>query len=235
MVARILLVEDDENLRLVLADNLEEQGYEVALAADLAQARRQHDEKSPNLVILDLMLPDGDGYSFCRELRSEGATCPILMLTARALESDVVDGLEAGADDYVAKPYRLAELLARIEALLRRSGKRPSTAPYHDRLGSLRIAIAGRIVQREGGQRISLTKTEFDLLACLLARPHEALTRKQILALAWPGDIVVEPRTVDNFVSTLKRKLGWTQTSPWRISTVRGVGYRLELDSAPKD
>ena len=230
----ILLVEDDPNLRLVLHDNLEDEGYRVDMAGKGTEALLRALGKSYDLLILDIMLPDQDGYAVCRRLRDEGFTGRVLMLTARTLEEDIVRGFEAGADDYLAKPYRLGELLARVRALLRRPASVPTEAL---RFGSFALDFARREVRPLGkGEAaatpeapLPLTRTEFDLLAFLLRNRDRALTRQEILAAVWGEQLVVDPHTVDNFVSSLKRKLGWTSQSAFAIRTLRGVGYRMEL------
>ncbi len=224
-MSRILLVEDDESLRLALADNLEDSGHDVRAVSDLAGARSEW-ACGVDLVVLDVMLPDGDGYSLCREQRARGDRTPVLMLTARTLEDDLVAGFDAGADDYLAKPYRLRELLARVGALLRRASGEPPL-----RFGPFRVDPVARLVGSPRGA-VELTRTEFDLLLLFLRRVGEALTRDAILDEVWGRDVVVDTRTVDNFVSNLKRKLHWTDKSGWRIRTVRGVGYRFEASGS---
>ncbi|MCA9541828.1 MAG: response regulator transcription factor [Myxococcales bacterium] len=224
MSATILVVEDDANLRLALQDNLEDAGHTVRVAATVAAARLALADGAPDLIVLDVMLPDGDGYSLCRALRAEGRATPVLMLTARSLEDDLVRGFDVGADDYVTKPYRLRELLARVQALLRRGGARPTAAR---RLGPFTVDPVARLVTGPAGP-VDLTATEFELLTFFLDRVGEALTRDAILDAVWGADVVVDPRTVDNFVSSLKKKLAWNQSASWRILSVRGVGYRLE-------
>ena len=223
----ILIVEDDENLRLALADNLEDEGYAVRTASTLAAAAEAVRRAQPALIVLDLALPDGDGVRFCRALRADGFAGRVLMLTARSLESDLVRGLDAGADDYLGKPYRLAELLARVRALLRRgapeSGERFAFAGFV-------VDAAARRVSDSAGCRVDLTKTELDLLLCLVRNADRALTRDEILDRVWGEGVVVDTRTVDNFVANLKRKLGWHEGAAFRIATVRGVGYRLEAE-----
>ena len=161
-------------------------------------------------------------------VRAQGVKSMVLMLTARTLEDDIVKGFEAGAQDYLGKPYRLRELLARVAALVRRTGAAP---PQSLAFGGFTLDLARRSLTRgAGGGEVELTRTEFDLLAFLLRHKDRALTRDAILDAVWGQDVVVDPRTVDNFVSSLKKKLGWTSTSPWAIHTLRGVGYRMELD-----
>jgi two-component system, OmpR family, phosphate regulon response regulator PhoB len=227
---KILVVEDDENLRVALEDNLDDEGYDVVSARDGKSALKALAKDDFELCILDIMLPDVDGYHVCRKIREEGRPIRVLMLTARTLESDLVEGFDSGADDYLAKPYRLRELLARVRALLRRGAATdPGGEPASTQFAGFVLDLGARILRTTAGEEVKLTRTEFDLLACLLKNRGKALSREQILEQAWP-EVVVDPRTVDNFVSSLKKKLGWTQESPYRIHTVRGVGYRMEVD-----
>ena len=227
----ILVVEDDENLRLVLVDNLREAGHAVDAAATVADARAAWVSRDYGLVILDVMLPDGDGYSLCRERRGAADDTPVLMLTARSLEDDVVRGFEEGADDYLPKPYRLRELMARVAALLRRT--RATDDPGDVRFGEWRLLRGAREVRGPSGV-VELTRREFDLLAWFAGHVGEALARDDLLDAVWGVDVVVDTRTVDNFVSSLKRKLRWKTSDPWRIRTVRGVGYRFERDGVDR-
>ena len=224
MQPTILLVEDDENLRVALADNLSDEGYAVVSAATGAQALAALASHTPELVILDIMLPDTDGYTLCQRLRAGAQSPRVLMLTARSLEDDVVRGFDVGADDDLAKPYRLRELLARVRALLRRS----EAAPESFQVGEFTIDVPARAVRHSDGHDAELTKTEFDLLVMLMRHESQALDRDTILDELRGRHVMVDPRTIDNFVSSLKKKLEWTPTSPWRIASVRGVGYRFE-------
>jgi DNA-binding response OmpR family regulator len=226
--ARVLVVEDDPNLRLTLVDNLEEEGYAVEAASTLAEARAKWKAASVDVVVLDIMLPDGDGYTLCKEMRKAGTSSRVLMLTARTLEDDVVRGFDVGADDYLAKPYRLRELMARIRALARRGA---AAAPTTEVLtfDRFRVDLDSRRLLDERGQALELTRTEFDLLVYLLRNAGKALSRDQILSAVWGEDTVVDAHTVDNFVSNLRKKLEWTSISRFEIRTVRGVGYRMDL------
>ncbi len=228
--AHILIVEDDASLRLALADNLEEEGYRVAATASGIAARERllggGEPVGTDLVILDIMLPDLDGYALTRELRARGVDVPILMLTARTLEDDLVAGFEAGADDFLTKPYRLRELLARVRALLRR-GQLPGEV---FRFAGFTLDVAARALSDAGGEAVELTRTEFDLLALFLRFEGQALTRDRILDEVWGPGMVIDARTVDNFVYSLKKKLGWSRASRFRFRTLRGVGYRMEVD-----
>jgi DNA-binding response OmpR family regulator len=225
----LLLVEDDHNLRLALRDNLENQGgYGVEEATNVAEARAHLARRAFQLILLDVMLPDGDGYTLCRTLRRDGVDTPVLMLTARTLEDDVVRGFEAGAQDYLGKPYRLRELLARVGALVKRSGGAPVKLV---RFAGYKMDLDRRKVETPEGTGVELTRTEFDLLAFLVRERERVLRRDDILDAVWGKDVVVDPHTVDNFVSSLKKKLGWNSASRFAIQTVRGVGYRMEIEA----
>ena len=228
---RILIVEDDANLRIGLRDNLRDEGYDVSVASSAREAEPLLRERSFDLLLLDVMLPGEDGYSFCRRLRASGVRSMVMMLTARSLEEDLVRGFEAGAQDYLTKPYRLRELLARVGALVRRTGGEP---PRQLSFAGFTLDLARRSLARADGRLIELTRTEFDLLVFLLEHRDRALTRGEILDAVWGRDVIVDPRTVDNFVSNLKKKLGWTSASGFTIHTLRGVGYRLELEPMTK-
>lgn len=224
---RILLVEDDANLRTTLDEVLQDEGLSVATADSVASANALLSAASFDVVILDIMLPDGDGYALCERIRREGKRARVLMLTARTLDGDLERGFEVGADDYLKKPYRLRELLARVKALLRRDDvARP--VPTGLTLGGLRIDKDARRVLDHAGAEIALTRTELDLLVLFVEHAGKALTRNEILDRVWGKNVVVDERTVDNFVSNLKKKLRWTPESPFNFKSVRGVGYRLE-------
>ncbi len=225
----ILIVEDDAHLRVGLRDNLMDEGYLVADAPNTRDAEALLRERDFDLLILDVMLPGEDGYSFCRRLRAQGNKSMVLMLTARSLEDDILKGFEVGAQDYLTKPYRLRELLARVRALVRRSGSAP---PDQLAFSGFTLDLGKRQVFRPDATAVELTRTEFDLLAFLLRHKDRALPRGEILDAVWGRDVVVDPRTVDNFVSSLKKKLGWTNASGFSIHTIRGVGYRMEVSSS---
>jgi DNA-binding response OmpR family regulator len=225
---RVLVVEDDPNLRLTLVDNLQEEGYAVEAASTLSEARARWKGAAFDVVVLDIMLPDGDGYTLCREMRQAGTPSRVLMLTARTLEDDVVRGFDVGADDYLAKPYRLRELLARIRALVRRAAP-AAPAPETLAFDRFRVDLTSRQLLDARGRAVELTRTEFDLLVYLLRNAGKALSRDQILTSVWGEDVVVDGHTVDNFISSLRRKLEWTSESRFEIRSVRGVGYRMDL------
>lgn len=217
----VLLAEDDTAISEPLARALRRQGYDVELAATgpdaLSGARRS------DLVVLDLGLPQMDGLEVCRTLRSEGSTVPVLVLTARSSEIDAVVGLDAGADDYVSKPFRAAELMARIRALLRRG--RPELDVLH--VQDLTIEPAARKVW-QSGRELVLSQRQFDLLAYLMAHHGQVLTREEIMRQVWHTTWIASTKTVDMHVSWLRRALGESASTPRYITTVRGVGFRLE-------
>ncbi len=226
--ARVLIVEDEPDLLHLLQYNLAREGYVVATAESGEEGLRLARADPPELVLLDLMLPGMDGLEVCRSLRSRQATraVPIVMLTARGEEADIVRGLELGADDYVTKPFSPRVLLARLRAVLRRQGadaEGESDAPPMIQAGPIRIDL-GRHEVLVGGEAVALTATEFRLLAALARRPGRVFTRQQIIEMVHEGMAAVTDRSVDVQVVSLRRKLG----EPGRmIETVRGVGYRL--------
>jgi DNA-binding response OmpR family regulator len=225
---RILLVEDDANLRETLGEVLRDEGYSVAVAETVAAAEAMLAAASFDLVVLDVMLPDGDGYALCASIRRQGKRARVLMLTARTLDDDLERGFDAGADDYVKKPYRLRELLARVKALVRRAEPGAPLAPSGLRIGDVTIDTEARRAVDADGAEVPLTRTELDLLVLFLENTGKALSRNEILDRVWGKGVVVDERTVDNFVSSLKKKLRWTQESTFAFKSVRGVGYRLE-------
>jgi DNA-binding response OmpR family regulator len=217
---RVLLVDDDVRFASALETALRQRGYAVVRAPTAADALRGAPEEAVDIVLLDLGLPDKDGIEVCRELRRR-SDLPIIAVTARGEERERVLGLRSGADDYVVKPFGMAELQARMEAVLRRSG-RPATVREPARVGSLVVDFHARRVT-VAGREITLTRKEYDLLAALARQPGGVVTRDQLLAevwqTTWPGSV----RTVEVHVASLRAKLG----DPGLVQTVRGVGYRL--------
>jgi DNA-binding response OmpR family regulator len=241
----VLVVDDERTLREALAEALAADGLRVVTAADGREALERFRSESPDLVLLDLMLPHVSGSDVCRILRRESAV-PIIMLTAKDSEVDKVVGLELGADDYVTKPFSLRELLARVRAQLRRletagtgaasragdvSG--PDVAPEPVHLGEVSIDLAGHRLLR-GGRDVALTPRAFDLLAFLLRHPGQAFSRDQLLERVWGTDYVGETRTVDVHVHWLRAAIEADPSHPTYLQTIRGTGYVLRLPSQPR-
>jgi two-component system response regulator MtrA len=221
--ARILLVEDDPSIREVTALGLRAAGFTIVTAGDGVEGLDRFRAEPFDLVLLDVMLPRLDGLEVCREIRRT-ATIPVVMLTARADTIDIVVGLEAGADDYVRKPFEVPELVARIRAALRRAGRRPDDA---DRLqlGPLAIDIAGRTATRDG-RDVPLTRTEFDLLVELVRHVGQVLPRDLLLDRIWGYDYLGDSRLVDVAIGRLRAKVEEDAANPTLIQTVRGAGYK---------
>jgi DNA-binding response OmpR family regulator len=231
-MSKIVLIEDDLILCETLRYNLEREGYAMETAHDGIEGLELARSTNPDLVVLDVMLPRLDGFSVCRILRHERAT-PIMMLTARGDELDRVTGFEMGADDYVVKPFSLAEFIARVRVNLRRS-PREADGLTRDVLevGDLRVDTGSRRATRNG-QMLSLTQKEFDLLACLMHQKGIALSRELLLERVWGFDFSGDPRTVDVHVRWLREKIEDDPSNPKKIQTVRGIGYRFEPINAP--
>lgn len=220
-MARILVIEDDQRIAELLRVFLSREGHEVITAPDGREGLRLFGLEQPDLVILDLMLPGTHGRDVCRAIRTRHAT-PIIMLTALDDERDVIEGLDLGADDYVTKPFKPRELLARVRAALRRSAGPPSLVRELE-VGNLRIRLDERTVTA-GGQPISLRPREFDLLVALASQPGAVFTRERLLEQVWGWDDEPETRTVDVHVNRLRHKLAGASVA---IEGVRGLGYRL--------
>jgi two-component system response regulator MprA len=224
---RILVVDDEPAVRESLVSSLTFEDYEVGIAVDGLDALSELDRCTPDLVILDVLMPRLDGLTTCRRLRARGETLPVLMLTARDTIGDRVTGLDAGADDYLVKPFELDELLARVRALLRRSvlTARPDDDGGDGAVlgyGGLRMNTLTREVTRDG-RALSLTRTEYALLEMFLDHPRQVLTREQILETVWGFDFEPASNSLDVYVMYLRRKTG----EPRLINTVRGIGYVL--------
>ena len=230
-MARVLVVEDNADLAYGLRNNLEIDGYEVELAEDGETGLARSRDWSPDLIILDLMLPDLDGYRVLQHLRKEGNLTPVLILTARGEESDKVLGFRLGADDYVTKPFGVLELLARVEAILRRAGLpamgETSEAGETETFGSVVVDARSRIVTRNG-EEVSLTPKELDLLLALIRRRGAVVSRLDLLKEVWGHRAAVVSRTVDTHISELRRKLEDEPSDPCHILTVHKAGYRFQ-------
>ena len=229
-MTRVLVIEDNRNLATGLRNNLEIEGYEVLIAADGTTGLTMARSESPDLIVLDLMLPGTDGYRVLRTLREEGRDTPVLILSARGEETDKVMGLQLGADDYVAKPFGLLELLARIDALLRRAAsarvKTKLAGPVD--FGDVQVDPGTHTVSRRG-EPVLLRPKEYDLLIALLQRRGQVATRAELLEEVWGYSGEVYSRTVDTHVAELRRKLEENAAEPEHILTVRKTGYRIAL------
>jgi DNA-binding response OmpR family regulator len=224
---RILVVEDDESITLGLQMNLEAEGYRVTVAMDGEDGLAQALGGDFDLLVLDVMLPRMNGFELVRSLRGKGSTLPVIMLSARGAEMDKVMGLELGAEDYITKPFGLAELLARVKAVLRRDGIVKRRGEQLVRAADIEVNPRTREVRREG-ELIELTATEFDVLWALIEASDRALTREEMLERVWGPGHHVTLRTIDNFVLQLRSKLEADPTEPRHLVTVRGVGYRFK-------
>lgn len=230
---RVLVVEDDPSIAIGLRINLESEGYEVHVAEDGERGLELTRTLEPDLIILDVMLPKRNGLEVLHDIRSEGRAMPIIILSAKSAEMDKVAGLELGAEDYVAKPFSLAELLARVRVALRRAPVAPPVvAPPAERprivFGEVEVDVAARTIKR-GGEFVDVTATEFDVLVCLVSERGRAMSREDIFRRVWGPNHHGTPRTVDNFIQQLRAKLEVDPQDPVFIQTVRGVGYRFDL------
>jgi DNA-binding response OmpR family regulator len=225
----VLAIEDDPAILRGLCDNLRFEGYEVIAASDGETGYRLRQERRPDLIVLDLMLPRMSGFELCRKLRAEGIQTPILMLTARSEEPDRILGLDLGADDYVTKPFSVRELMARVRALLRRSQPPQEGAPDLPdelRFGAVEIDFR-RYEARRNGAPVEMTRKEFAVLRYLAARAGQVVTRDDLLNGVWGFESFPSTRTVDNHVAGLRAKLERDAPEPAHIRTVHGVGYKF--------
>jgi DNA-binding response OmpR family regulator len=221
--ARVLLVEDEPALARGLSDTLRAHGFDVRVAPDGQAGLDAALAGEADLILLDVMLPKINGYEICRAVRAQGLDVPILMLTAKGQEQDVILGLTVGADDYITKPFRTGELIARARAFLRRRPANGSTC----RFGDCEIDLRARRVLR-GGVEVALTVKEFRLLAYMASRPGCALSRDAILNAVWGSSVFVTPRSIDRCVATLRAKIEPDPRAPQYIHTIRDIGYRFE-------
>ena len=226
---RALVVDDEQPLARLVASYLEREGFEVDLAFDGPSAVGKARERDPELIVLDLGLPGLDGVEVCRQVRTF-SDAYVIVLTARAEEVDTLIGLSVGADDYLTKPFRPRELVARVTALLRRPRRTPAVSAVPDApamaFGPLRIDAVGREVHLDG-ELVALTRTEFDLLATLAAAPQRVFSRRTLIAAVWGDEWVGDEHLVDVHLLHVRRKLGDTTTQQRFVRTVRGVGYRM--------
>jgi DNA-binding response OmpR family regulator len=220
---RLLLIEDEAALVRGLSDSLRSNGFDVLVATDGQAGLDAALRGDADLILLDLMLPIVNGYEICREVRAHGLEVPIVMLTAKGQEGDIILGLDLGADDYITKPFRIGELVARVRAFLRRRGMRPAVVSF----GDCEVDLTARRCRRRGVE-IDLTSKEFALLAYFASRPGCALSRDVILNAVWGSSVFVTPRSIDRCVTTLRSKVEPSPHSPIYIQTIRDVGYRFE-------
>jgi two-component system OmpR family response regulator len=217
----ILVVEDDDVLRGALARGLREEGFVVEAVVTGTEALERVESMSPDGLVIDIGLPDADGRDLCQALRARGIQTPVLFLTARDALVDRIAGFDAGGDDYIAKPFAFVELVARLQAVLRRSGGDEALEAAGLRLDPRRHSVT------DGAREVPLSPTEFRLLALLLARPGEAVRRRDLVRAGWPHGAIVRENTLDSYVARLRRKLKGLDDAP-EIETVHGVGYRVE-------
>jgi two-component system response regulator RegX3 len=225
-VSRILVVEDEPAISDAVAYALREAGYDVAVAGDGDEALAAAQSREYDLMVLDLLLPGTPGLEVCRTLREERSDLPIVMLTARDAEHDRVLGLDTGADDYVTKPFSVAELVSRVRSLLRRRELDRGTGATVRSIGSLRLDV-GRHTATVEGRPVLLTRSEFRLVALLASEPGKPFTREELIQHLWASEFVGDRRAIDVHVSNLRRKLEADPRRPRRLLTVRGVGYKL--------
>ena len=221
---RILIVEDDPAMLRGLKDTFTSKGWDVVTAADGQSGLDASLSSNPDVILLDLMLPRVNGYEICRAVRERGLEMPILMLTAKGQEEDIVLGLNLGADDYITKPFRRNELIARVNAFLRRSKAKQSAI---HRFGNFELNLTAHKLFR-GGHELELTTKEFALLSYLVARRGCALARDDILNAVWGNSVIVTGRSVDRCIATLRSKLETDPHQPVFIQTIRDIGYRFE-------
>ena len=217
---RILIAEDDAELRDVLQRGLDEEGFSAQAVASGRELIAQVEKAAPDVLVVDIGLPDADGRDLCQALRAQGVQTPVLFLTARDALVDRLAGFDAGGDDYLTKPFAFAEVVARLQALLRRAGAEGAVEAVGLRLDPVGHAVSS------GGDVVPLTPTEFRLLARLLSRPGEAVRRRDLTRAGWPHGAIVRENTLDAYVARLRRKLRALHDPP-EITTVHGVGYRI--------
>lgn len=226
MKKKILIIEDEVDLVKGLKFNLVDEGYAVDWAYDGKEGLRKALEEPPDLILLDIMLPEKDGLAICRELRQNQVTTPIIMLTAKGAEIDKVVGFEIGADDYITKPFSVRELLARIKAHLRREGRQPETLPETYTLGEVQINFTNYSA-RHKGHRLEFTAVEMDILKYLISHPGQVVSRDDLLKEIWGYKHYPTTRTIDNHILKLRKKIEADPSHPKHILSVYGSGYRF--------
>lgn len=229
--AKILVVDDEPTLSEVISYNLRQAGYVTVTAADADEALRCFKEERPDLILLDVMLPQGSGFDVCRLIRQQGSNVPIIMLTARIAESDRVLGFELGADDYILKPFATRELIARVKALLRRSRSTSEDNPSTDLLVSATLGMTIDTDKRSvsiNGTEVRLSRKEFEVLALMVTHPGRVFERSVLLERVWGGEAVVDERTVDVHIRWLREKIEPEPSKPVHLLTLRGIGYKFQ-------
>jgi DNA-binding response OmpR family regulator len=229
--AKILVVDDEPTLSEVISYNLRQAGYVTVTAADADEALRIFKEEKPDLILLDVMLPQGSGFDVCRLIRQQGSNVPIIMLTARIAESDRVLGFELGADDYILKPFATRELIARVKALLRRSRTTSDENPVSDLLVSATLEMTIDTDKRSvaiSGREVKLSRKEFEVLALMVTHPGRVFERSVLLERIWGGEAVVDERTVDVHIRWLREKIEPEPSKPVHLLTLRGIGYKFQ-------
>jgi DNA-binding response OmpR family regulator len=222
---KILIIEDERDMVAGLQFNLEARDYVVIAAYDGEKGYHKALEEKPDLVILDLMLPKLNGYEVCKLLKKEVPDMPIIMLTAKSQEAEIVTGLELGADDYITKPFSVLELLARIKALLRRTDSSPETRETY-RIGNLEINF-GKYQAHKNGKPLKLSPREYEILKCLVTRRGEIVTRDDLLKQVWKYDSFPNTRTIDAHIVKLRQKIEDNPEDPKLIITIHGIGYKF--------
>jgi len=223
----ILLIEDEPGIRMAVKDELEFEGFQVRLAKDGLAGMESILRESPDLIVLDLMLPGKNGFEICRDIRQRGIVTPVIVLTARSQEVDKIRGLELGADDYITKPFSLAELVARIRAVLRRYQPEPSGDLIKRR--TVTVDLRKRQVLKSDSV-VELTDKEFQILVLLMKRSPEVITRDDFLKTIWGEDVYITHRTIDIHISALRKKIEDDPENPSLIVSVRNVGYKFNAD-----
>lgn len=229
--AKILVVDDEPTLSEVISYNLKQAGYVTVTAADADDALRLFKQEKPDLILLDVMLPQGSGFDVCRMIRQQGSNVPIIMLTARIAESDRVLGFELGADDYILKPFATRELIARVKALLRRAKSSSDDGPSSDLLVSATLGMTIDTDKRSvsiNGSEVRLSRKEFEVLALMVTHPGRVFERSVLLERIWGGEDVVDERTVDVHIRWLREKIEPEPSKPAHLLTLRGIGYKFQ-------
>lgn len=222
---RVLIIEDDQIMAIALRDGLESENYSAVIETDGPSGLRAAMEKEFDLIVLDVMLPKLSGFDVCKQIRAAGKNVPVIMLTARSLEVEKVQGLKIGADDYITKPFSLMELIARIEAVLRRTLKLPDQMSRYE-FGDVSLDF-GRYEARKGGAQIELSAREFRILKFLIEHRGQVVSRDQLLDGVWSYDSFPSARTVDTHIAKVRQKIENTPNNPKHLITVHGVGYKF--------